>query len=123
MKKPDHLNLRISHCGDVWHGYIENQLVATFEYQQEEDSDDVWLSSAEVKKEYQKQGIGRRMIEAAVEQYGLVYASSAPGGNEVFDTRYLSEEGARLISACIRDGIMDRSWWRNPGEPDIEDAE
>lgn len=72
----------------------------------------MWLNNAWV-SEYHRQGIGARIIERVVEQYGPVHASTNRNSKAVdddFDTRYLTTEEASLVSSCIRQGIMRGNW-------------
>lgn len=110
------VHLRIEQGDTDWFGFVGDEQVASFDYWQD-DEGLVWLVGAEVKAAWQRQGIGRRMIAAAVDYYDEVYASRT-GKSEDFksETRYLTEEGAALVNACIRDGIMKPEWLRYPPE-------
>jgi ribosomal protein S18 acetylase RimI-like enzyme len=84
-----------------------------------EDDAGAWINNVSVKDSLQGRGIGSKMVEAAVESYGALYASSANKQQEDDhgddgDTRHLSEEGAALVASCIRKGIMKDSWYKYP---------
>ena len=107
--------LRIENDGnDLWTGFVGDVRVAEFEYRYD-DAGRVWLAHASTRNDWQRQGIGRRMIAAAVDYYGEVWASTAGAAEESDDdTRHLSQEGAALVTSCVRAGIMRPSWVRNP---------
>lgn len=101
-------------ANDWWTGFVGDVRVAEFEYRCD-DAGRVWLANASTRTDWQRQGIGQRMIAAAVDYYGAVWASTAGAMEEsVDDTRHLSEAGAALVTSCVRAGIMQPSWVRNP---------
>jgi GNAT superfamily N-acetyltransferase len=112
-------DLRVEHAEgtDDWYGYVGDDKVATFLYEWDDDGY-VWLSEATVQPTWQRKGLGRQMIAEAVEYYEQVFASRA-SKREGYDsdTRWLTEAGAALVEACIREGIMKPEWLRNPYEP------
>lgn len=83
------------------------------------DTAGAWINNIAVKDGMQGRGIGSRMVAAAAEEYGELYASSASKQEEdeqddADDTRHLSVEGAALVASCIRKGIMKAEWCKNP---------
>ncbi|WP_412496471.1 GNAT family N-acetyltransferase [Shewanella chilikensis] len=64
------------------------------------------LESADVKQEYQKAGIGTRMFKELVEVNEDVYVPNRLWSSATGHDYYLSIEGAALVNACIRDGIL-----------------
>jgi GNAT superfamily N-acetyltransferase len=80
--------------------------------------DRLWLTHIDTDAAYQRRGIGLRMLQAAVDEYGAVWASSASQGEhtaqEEDDTRYLTEEGAALVNAAVARGILRPEWVVNP---------
>ncbi|MED1902528.1 GNAT family N-acetyltransferase [Bacillus thuringiensis] len=101
---------------DTWCGYINDTMVAEFDYY-EDDNGRKWINQMYVNNKFQRRGIGSHMIKLAVQEYGEVYASSGSkmdGSDDDSDTRYLSNEGASLINSCIKKGIMKKEWLLNP---------
>jgi hypothetical protein len=117
--------LEIEQKGNHWVGHIGGEPAATLDIYEDDDGR-AWLIGARTEDGFQRLGYGRALVKAAVEAYGEVLASCASkaeheqmGGD--WDVRWLSQEGAKLVNACIRDGIMRPEWLVNPflqKEPD-----
>lgn len=80
-----------------------------------------WLNNCSVPAAYQKQGIGRMMIKRAIKEYGQVYFSNASRlefnikyPNHGYDSRYLTEEGEKMVQSLIRMNDIPNNWLRFP---------
>ncbi len=66
------------------------------------------------------------MIQKALEIYGCIYISKASQlehdeNSNNADDRYLTKEGAALVSGCIRKNILMDEWVINPFNNENED--
>jgi GNAT superfamily N-acetyltransferase len=75
----------------------------------------------EVPEEYQGFGIGTKMIERAIKEYGQVYFSNADRldfntkfPEHGYDSRYLTEDGQKFINSLIMRNIIPKDWLRFP---------
>jgi hypothetical protein len=104
-----------------------NAAVAHAEFADYDEDGRYWLMFVETDEQYRRQKIGVTLLQAGVERYGAIYASSATQqmheDSDENDTRYLTEEGAALVTAAIAKGIMRPEWWVNPffGEDEDDD--
>lgn len=131
----DFSKLNVQKMNDLcWEIVIENEIeipkeidvnrkikkVVEFNYYKDKNGN-YWLSNCCVPDEYQKQGIGRMMIQKAVKEYGQVYFSNASRlefnikyPNHGYDSRYLTAEGKKMVESLIRKKDIPNEWYRFP---------
>lgn len=104
--------------------------VGECEFVEDDDEDDgrYWIHWIETNVQHRRRGVGVALIQAGVNKYGAVYASRASKQaheqRDPDDTRWLTDEGAALVNACIKKGIMKQQWLVDPffrAEPDSDD--
>jgi|GEM_PF-5329348 len=111
--------LRAKWAGDTVSACLANGTeVATFEFMDYDDDGTYWVWHLDTQAAFQNQGIGLFLMREAVNHYGQVLASRAGKDQHEMrddeDIRYLSTEGAALVNAAIRSGIMQPDWLVNP---------
>lgn len=70
------------------------------------------LFSMNVDPEYQKAGIGTEMMRVAAAVHGKSFGKpslSAVGGRHASSDSYYTQEGAALITRCLREKILDNT--------------
>lgn len=75
-----------------------------------ERDDQVYLASAEVRRDYQNAGIATELMRLAVKVHGKHFERpefTAVGGSNAAAETYYTPEGAGLIRRCIRLKILD----------------
>lgn len=82
----------------------------------EDNQGGIWLNNIEVHDKAQRCGIATRLVLAAIQEHGRIYASRShqDGHGGQHDTRRLTEEGAALVNYLIQRGIMNENDLRNP---------
>lgn len=66
---------------------------------------------------YQRVGIGTEMMRLAAEIHGKGFKKpsfNAVGGSRASSDSYYTQEGAKLIARCIREGILEDTDVREP---------
>lgn len=104
---------------EVFTAFLDGEKVGDLEIYRDEDDKEYrpWLNKIGVNEDMRNRGIGKKLVQAAVDQFGSVYASRAPKGmhnDQMGDTRWLSIDGARLVESCVKKGIMKPEWFINP---------
>ena len=78
-----------------------------------------WINNIRVYAQFQGRGIGLRLLHAAVEDHGAVYAAvdmTQDDEENDDDTRHLSTEGVALVNSALRNGVLQEAWCFNPAE-------
>jgi len=101
---------RIAHVSGTFTLYLTvgGQEYEIGELELYEDEDDRnWVNHIEVNDQWQRRGLGRQLIQAAIRIYGTIYFSTQANNEAVEDgdTRHLSFEGAALANSCVRNGL------------------
>ena len=76
----------------------------------DDDDGGIFLWGMAVDATYQKAGIGTEMMRLAAEIHGRRFRKpsfDAVGGSRASSDSYYTQEGAKLIARCIREGILE----------------
>lgn len=81
-----------------------------------------WINYIEVHAGARRRGIGTRLLQRAIDEYGKLYASTQPADmDNGGDTRHLTDEGDALVSRCIDRGMNIEKAYPCFVHADVED--
>ncbi|TDR81920.1 GNAT family N-acetyltransferase [Paludibacterium purpuratum] len=65
-----------------------------------------WINNIDVNIKAQRKGVGTALLQAAIEEHGVIYASTQEDyEDDGEDTRHLEPEGRALVQSCIGRGM------------------
>jgi len=65
-----------------------------------------WINQIHVHSRAKRRGIGSALLQAALNQHNVIYASTQPADQDSDDdTMHLTDEGGLLVNACIGRGM------------------
>lgn len=115
---------QIDDSGDSFIIYKNGKQIGKMEVYDTDEDGKMWLNSIDIDKSYHSKGIGTKLIEYYIDNYGEIYfAAGMQNFQEINDgdTRHLSCEGAKLMNSLLRNGILKDEWCYNPTEEDPRD--
>ncbi|TAJ47403.1 MAG: hypothetical protein EPO58_16020 [Chitinophagaceae bacterium] len=115
---PFTFNIEVDEDSMTWRIYYADVRIGEFEFR-EDEKERKWLSGCEIHADYQRKGLGGSVIRKAVKHYGAVYFCTADRIDMnhyygEYDSRYLTEEGVKLMESCLKKRIIRKSWTINP---------
>lgn len=92
--------------------------IGEFEFMRD-DQQRLWLYNCSLNEDFQQKGIGLSVIRHAVKVFNSIYFCTATkeeliGGGKEYDSRYLTEEGVKLMESCLRKKIIKSDWTIKP---------
>lgn len=115
---PHTFNIEVDEDSLIWRIYRADVFIGEFEFR-EDEKERKWLSGCDIYADYQGKGLGSSVIRKAVNHYGAVYFCTADRTEMnhrygEYDSRYLTEEGVKLMESCLRKKIIRKSWAIKP---------
>lgn len=72
----------------------------------DEASETYWINNIETEPPYRRRGIASALLQMAIAEHGIVYASTQPSAEDTAtDTRHLEPDGLALVTRLIRRGF------------------
>lgn len=119
------MELEILANGLLWFGKIKGENHGTIEFEYVKDKvGDVWLFNMSVHDDLKGNGIGRKMLSAAVHRYGKVYINKMERwdynnkfSGTGYSSSYLCQDGPGFVNKMIIEGVIQSDWLREPNYP------